>query len=193
MNILTIKQGEWLNKDHTHFRVVGTTDLPGFEGEELELFLTTEDEEYINLPDELKSLIVDKVVPLATLIEEKLKELKEITNQFENTLNKDMYFISSLGFKCDGDRRTKDNLQDLITFFDLQAVNGVILYRDYDNIEHPLTKEAVQILLLEHIANGRSLYNQKWAYQEQINTCESTEQLQALKFNFTMGDFTNEV
>ena len=111
---------------------------------------------------------------------------------FESNLNKTMYFTSSLGFKVNGDRRTKDNLQDLITFFDLQAQEGSIEYRDYDNIDRKLTKEQLQTLLVEHVANGQGLYTQKWAMQQAINAAKTFEDLQAISLEFKMQDFRKD-
>ena len=42
----------------------------------------------------------------------KLAELAEATALFENNLNKDMYFTSSLGFRVNGDRRTRSNIEE---------------------------------------------------------------------------------
>lgn len=111
---------------------------------------------------------------------------------FESNLNKAMYFTSSLGFKVNGDRRTKDNLQDLITFFDLQAQEGTIEYRDYDNVDRKLTKEQLQTLLVEHVANGQGLYTQKWAMQQAINAAKTFEDLQAVSLEFKMLDFSKK-
>ena len=117
----------------------------------------------------------------------------KVSSKFEDNLNKDMYFTSSLGFKVNGDRRTKDNLQDLITFFDLQAVDGKILYRDYDNVDQQLTKEQLQTLLVEHVTNGQKLYTMKWQLQSAINVAESFDELHAIKIDFPMSDFSQQL
>lgn len=119
-----------------------------------------------------------------------LTELDAKAAAFEQSLNKEMYFMSSLGFKVNGDRRTKSNLQDLITFFDLQAKEGVIEYRDFDNVNRELTKEQVQTLLVEHVANGQALYMQKWAKQAEINAAETFDALNKVELAFTMSDFS---
>ena len=137
---------------------------------------------------ELEAMIAK--MSLAEYKEMRLKELTRASSAFENNLNQDMFFISALGFKCNGDRRTKANLQDLVTFFDLQAQNGTLAYRDYDNVNRDLTKEQLQLLLVEHVANGNQLYGQKWAYQEQINAAKSKDKLKQLEFTFTMADYS---
>lgn len=121
---------------------------------------------------------------------ERLEELHRLSSAFEDNLNKDMYFISSNGFKCNGDRRTKSNLQDIVTFFDLQAQGGKVEYRDYDNQMRELTKKQVTVLLGEHVANGNALYTQKWQFEEQIKAAKSKEQLKKLKLDFSMSDFS---
>lgn len=121
--------------------------------------------------------------------QEKLQELLSKANKFEDNKNNDMYFTSSLGFKCNGDRRTKDNLQDLITFFDLQAQEGKLPYRDYDNNVQQVTKENLQTLLVEHVANGNNLYTQKWAYEQQINNAKSIDDLKVININFEMTNY----
>lgn len=120
-----------------------------------------------------------------------LNLVDKLSAAFEDNLNKDMFFTSLLGFKVNGDRRTKSNLQDIITFFDLQAKEGKISYRDYDNVSRELTKEQVQTLLIEHVANGNGLYEQKWTYQQLINNAASLDDLANIKIEFRMMDFTN--
>ena len=129
-------------------------------------------------------------MPLADYKQERLRELTHVAAAFENNLNTDMYFTSSLGFKVNGDRRTKANLQDLIAFFDLQAQNGTLPYRDYDNKDRQLTKEQLQVLLVEHVANGNALYEQKWNYQEQVKKAKTKDAVKAIKFTFEMADYS---
>lgn len=112
------------------------------------------------------------------------------TAKFEDNLNKEMYFTSSLGFKVNGDRRTKDNLQDLITFFDLQAKKGKIQYRDYDNQDQALTKEQLQTLLTEHVTNGQMLYTIKWQLQSKVKAATSLDDLHSITIAFPMTDFS---
>lgn len=119
-----------------------------------------------------------------------LAEVEKQAAKFESNLNKEMFFTSSLGFKVNGDRRTKDNLQDLITFFDLQAVEGKINYRDYDNNNQSLTKENLQALLAEHVKNGQALYTAKWQLQNQINEAQDLDALHDITVEFTMSDFS---
>ena len=119
-----------------------------------------------------------------------LTQLDLEASAFESNLNKSMYFTSSLGFKVNGDRRTKGNLSDLIMYFDLQAASGYIDYRDYDNITRKLNKEQLTTLLTELVINGQALYQQKWVLQDQINKAASLDDLHAVNIEFKMMDFS---
>ena len=116
----------------------------------------------------------------------KLEELAQVTALFENNLNKDMYFTSSLGFKVNGDRRTRSNIEDLIRFSPAFPVQ----YRDYDNQVQEVTREQLQAMLAEHITNGNGLYEQKWNFEAQINACTTKEGVEAIKIEFKMMDFS---
>ena len=136
----------------------------------------------------------------------KLYELSTQALAFEENVNKSMYFISSIFVEkevqkddettetikehlvINGDRRTRSNIQDLITY---QPTDNVI-YRDYENIERTLTKEQLQVILKEHIVNGEAIYHQKWEYEAKINACTTIEELNAIEIKFTMHDFSKE-
>lgn len=117
-----------------------------------------------------------------------LTEIDQQASAFEQTLNKDMYFTSVLGFRCNGDRRTKENLQDLVNF----GPDSNVQYRDYDNQLRILNKEQLKVLLLEHITNGQNLYAQKWALQNLVNSAQGFDGLHNVKIAFTMMDFTKQ-
>lgn len=116
----------------------------------------------------------------------KLEELARVTALFENNLNKDMYFTSSLGFRVNGDRRTRSNIEDLIRFSPAFPVQ----YRDYDNIFQKVTKDHLETMLQEHITNGFNLYQQKFSYESQIQECTTIEEVNAIKIEFEMMDFS---
>ena len=127
--------------------------------------------------------------PPATLEEArelKLEELAQVTAKFEDNLNKDMYFTSSLGFKVNGDRRTRSNIEDLIRF----STTFPVQYKDYDNIFQKVTKDHLETMLQEHITNGLNLYQQKFSYESQIDACKSKEEVEAIKIEFEMMDFS---
>lgn len=125
--------------------------------------------------------------------EYKSKQLTEISDAFEDNLNRDMYFISSLGFKANGDRRTANNIANLINMFDIASgEKGTVSYRDYDNVDHELNKEQLATLLAEHIGNGNALYSQKWTKKEAIKNASTLDDLAAISLDFEMKDYTQE-
>lgn len=140
--------------------------------------------------DEIR--FVEKI-PEPTFEELKAQKEQELSSKaasFENNLNKDMYFTSSLGFKVNGDRRTRSNIEDLITFFDAQAIDGTVTYRDYENIDRKVTKEQLQIMLAELIENCNNLYAIKWRLQAELAQVTTKEQLDKFVIEFPMMDFT---
>lgn len=130
--------------------------------------------------------LITRLTELQPNKDDLLGVIDSITAAFESNLNKDMFFTSSLGFKVNGDRRTKDNLQDLINYG-----AETIQYRDYDNINRTLNKSQLNILLMEHIANGNNLYKQKWDLQNQVSIAETFTQLSYINLTFTMADYTS--
>lgn len=116
----------------------------------------------------------------------KLEELSQVTALFENNLNKDMYFTSSLGFRVNGDRRTRSNIEDLIHF----SPDFPVEYRDYDNQKRKVTQEQLQTMLVEHITNGENLYYQKWLLESKIQECTTIEEVNAIEIKFEMMDFS---
>ena len=134
----------------------------------------------------------------------KLYELAQKAQSFEDSVNKSMYFISSVFVEkesqkddettetvkehlvINGDRRTRSNLEDLITY----GTTDTIQFRDYNNTMREVTKDQLKNILKENVINGQNLYYQKWAYEEQIKACTTIEELNAIELNFVMKDFS---
>ena len=131
----------------------------------------------------------EPVKPEKTLDElksEKLSELTAITSKFDNQLvNNEMVINSSLGFKVNADLRSQNNLRGLIAI-GIEPVNYVIA----DNSVQSLRLEQLNILLNESAQNVQHLYLLKWRYREQIEQAQTVDELNAIKFNFTMKDFS---
>lgn len=115
-------------------------------------------------------------------------DLETTAASFEENLNKAMYFTSSLGFKVNGDRRTRSNIEDLIAM--LPDDETTVSYRDYDNQNRELTRPQLQVMIKEHLANGLDLYEQKWAKQAALNKAKSKKALKAVDLTFTFKDYT---
>lgn len=89
--------------------------------------------EWVNTP------AADGVIELELSVDQfrdfKLTKLEDATEGFEENKNSQMYFVSSIGYKFSGDRRTKDNLKErsntLISYLlipmELRPLNSLIM------------------------------------------------------------------
>lgn len=152
-------------------------------------YLGTKQHEMKELGDLPKGATFEPVEPEKTLDElksEKLSELTAIASKFDNQLvNTDMIIKSSLGFSINADLRSQNNLRGLIAV-GIEPVNFVTA----DNSVQSLSIEQLNILLNETAQNGQHLYLLKWRYREQIEQAKTKEDLNAIKFEFTMKDFS---
>lgn len=123
---------------------------------------------------------------------------------FENNLkNDDMFFISSLGFKVNGDRRTITNLSTIIDQLLLKTQQAsdqsvtqddplnekIIEFMDFNDEKHVLSFNDLVTLKDEHARNGQALYNQKWEKLEQIKNAQDFNGLQ-VDLSYHMQDFS---
>lgn len=154
-------------------------ELANKEIQETEREIVLLDNQYVFADEHIDALLVEAK-------EKKLEELSQVTALFENNLNKDMYFTSSLGFRVNGDRRTRSNIEDLIRF----STTFPVQYKDYDNIFQKVTKDHLETMLQEHITNGLNLYQQKFSYESQIEACTTKDEVDAIKIEFKMMDFS---
>lgn len=123
---------------------------------------------------------------LDELKSEKLAELASITSKYDNQLvNTGMIIKSSLGFSINADLRSQNNLRGLISL-GVEPVNFVTA----DNSVKSLALEQLNILLNEAIKNGENLYKTKWELRDRILNSSSVEELNSIKFNFIMLDFS---
>lgn len=152
-------------------------------------YLGTKQHEMKELGDLPKGATFEPVEPEKTLDElksEKLSELTAITSKFDNQLvNTDMIIKSSLGFTINADLRSQNNLRGLIAV-GVEPVNFVTA----DNSVKSLSIEQLNVLLNETALNSQAIYITKWRYKEQIEQAKTKEDLNAIKFEFTMKDFS---
>ena len=110
----------------------------------------------------------------------KLSELKKKSlDALENG-----YIDSSLGFKADANTTAVRDLEGL-------AIIGAdtVMFCDFYNEFHALTKEQVLTLQKEVLLNGQNLYAQKWTIRQQINEAETVEAINAIEIHFDMLSF----
>ena len=96
-----------------------------------------------------------------------------------------MIIKSSLGFSINADLRSHNNLRGLIAV-GIEPVNFVTA----DNSVQSLSLKQLNVLLNECAQNVQHLYLLKWQYREQIEQAKTVEELNAIKFKFTMKDFS---
>lgn len=130
------------------------------------------------------------------LREKLIADVEAAGHRFDQELEvKDMYFVSSLGFPCDGDRKSTQNITGLVAGFDKVAamlgIGNVVAFRDRDNQDHLLTKDQISILESEIGVNGSFLYAQKWQQLKFLATA-SKEELKNFKVTFVMSDFSQD-
>ena len=131
-------------------------------------------------------ICTSKEKTLSELKSEKLSELTTITSKFDDQLvNTDMIIKSSLGFSINADLRSQNNLRGLIAV-GIEPVNFVTS----DNSVQSLSIQQLNTLLNECALNSQNLYLQKWAYKSQIEHAQTVEEINAIKFEFTMKDFS---
>lgn len=121
---------------------------------------------------------------IPTLDEEKVMACGRLTEAFRSWRNDAATLISSLGFEADADERAMIDVSGLV------ALEAPAIFMDANNVPHELTSEQIKVLHKEIIQSGNKAYERKWALRNQINTCESLEELKAIELNFELVDFT---
>ncbi len=118
----------------------------------------------------------------------KLNELAEIADNYDQyKCPIDMYIISSTGFKVDADIRSQTNMQGLVLVL---PAEGTTQYKDFNNEFQTVSKEQFEIMITECKQNGLNLYQQKFTFESQINACTTIDEVQAVKIQFEMLDFS---
>ena len=112
----------------------------------------------------------------------KLSELKKKSLEALETA----YVDSSLGFRVDANTTAVRDLEGLVIIAD-----SSVMFCDFNNEFHALTKEQVQTLQREVLLNGQNLYAQKWTFRNRIESAESIEDLNDIQISFEMLDFSS--
>ena len=96
-----------------------------------------------------------------------------------------MFITSSLGFRVNADRRSLQNVDNLI------KIGQDTVFKDYDNQFHSVTVQDLETLSMEISINGSNLYNQKFQMQMTVMNFTTIQELENFEISFTMMDFTN--
>ena len=119
---------------------------------------------------------------------EKLQALSAEASRFQAWNCKDMHIKSSLGFEINSDQCSQNNIQILIGM--LPDDTATTSFKIYDNTFKALTKPQLKILLSECERAGLALYQTKFALQSAIEAAKTKEDLDAIKIEFVMMDFS---
>lgn len=116
---------------------------------------------------------------------QKLEKLYSLSSEFEQTENKNMVVMSSLGFRINADPKAKRNIDTLIEL-------GISTFRDYDNKDHlDMTIDNLKAIKREISMNAVNLYNQKWVMEEEIKSLKTVEEVNNYHITFEMLNFNN--
>ena len=120
--------------------------------------------------------IAEYVAPVIPIEDQKQQKLADLSKWFE-WASENAHVTSSLGFEIDADATAKRDIDGLITVVEEGAVQAPVGFMDYNNQVHPVTLSNLKTMRLEVIANGQSLYQQKWALRLAIESAETQEEL----------------
>lgn len=113
-----------------------------------------------------------------------LNKISAYADRYEQNKCDEMYVISSLGFRANADRRSLQNVENLI------RLGQETVFKDYDNQFHSVSIQDLETLLMEISANGSNLYNQKFQMQFAVMNLTTEQELENFEIQFEMMDFT---
>lgn len=127
---------------------------------------------------------IEPVKTLEELQQELLSQITQESDKFEQNKCDSMFITSSLGFRANADRRSLQNVSNLID------LGEATQYKDYDDQFHLLGVQDLQTLATEIKKNGANLYSQKFTMQYQISQIDNIQDLENFQIQFEMLDFT---
>lgn len=153
----------------------------------MQSFCEKDSEHYRVKRDENLAWTVE-AIPEKTFDELKEAKLTEIANEagkYDQYKCDSMYLTSSVeSLIINADARSQNNIRALIEHY-----TEPVTFKTYDNTYHEVTKEQLEIMLKECVANGESLYQQKWALQLAVSQAKTKEDLNKINVTFTMMNF----
>ena len=127
----------------------------------------------------------EEEIPLAAW---KARKSFAIKQAFLNWRNNQATIVSSLGFKADSNERANTDINGLLVAYESNQ-DASITFRDADNQFHNLSYDQLKVLQLEIIENGNHAYAQKWAFDAQVESAASEEDLNAIEVKFEGKNF----
>lgn len=128
-----------------------------------------------------------EAVPEPTLDELKERKLDGLARWFD-LASETAHVMSSLGFEIDADAVANRNIEGLITAVEGGLLAEPVLFMDYHNEAHPVVLSELKTMLLDVIANGQALYQQKWALRSAIEAATTPDELDMVVIPAVGGD-----
>lgn len=130
----------------------------------------------------------EESLPQEQTFEDKQNGKLEFLNHCFETASEEAYVDSSLGFRADANPTANRNIDGLITLYS-NTPDEIIHFMDYDNMLQDVSLDDLKVLQKEVIENGNYVYAQKWTYRDQILSCTTEEELNALSFSFEYKNY----
>lgn len=133
--------------------------------------------------------LCERVAPPLPELEAYKEQRKDELNTLHEAAEQEAHILSSLGFEIDAnDRANRDVTGLLVT----TAEDEPVIFMDYSNQAHSVTRADLEVMQKEIIENAQYLYSQKWTFRAQIDACESSYALSQLNFQFHYKSFYQE-
>lgn len=115
-------------------------------------------------------------LPEQTLEEAKAVRLTELNVAFISA-SENAHCQSSAGFEINADETANRNIEGLTLVLE---PGESTLFRAYDNSFHEVTKEQLETMRKEIVINSQWLYQAKWTVENQVESAETIEALEAI-------------
>lgn len=180
--ILYINKAQWVDNEHSGINARILTDTYNML---CDYHFIPEDPEFQEIVNSGFNIEEPYTPSLEEAKTQKLAELNTLSSELEQTENKNMVVMSSLGFRINADPKAKRNIDTLIEL-------GVHTFRDYDNENHlDMTIDNLKTIKREISMNAVNLYNQKWVMEEEIKSLKTVDEVNNYHITFEMLNFNN--
>lgn len=122
---------------------------------------------------------------------ERANKLSELSTAFEDA-SETAHLTSSLGFEIDANETANRDIEGLtLVMSDIDTT----LFCDYNNQFHEVTREQLETMRKEIVANSQRLYQIKWQYRSLIEAATTVDELDAItiRFDKTEGETDEHV
>lgn len=123
--------------------------------------------------------------------EQAITSFKKEAKLYTSYQNNRVYFISHLGYRFNGDQRSLDTMRNLYDTFDRQQlIDGRIQYLDFDNENRSISKNDLQLMILEAQANLFKLFKDIQAFKSSLRSAPDKATIYENQESFLFKAFT---